>query len=211
MKPNSKLFDNIRVKPRRGGETKRPEEPACDWEGCDKPAPYKAPKGPRANGEFHHFCLEHVREYNKSFNYFADMEQDELGATMRRTADTGERPTWGMGANAHGRGNPKPRQHRARDFSARRLNDPHNFFARVARNQGRNPIKERERRILEADRRALETLGLEGQQTSADIKAAYKGLVKKHHPDANGGDRSSEDRLRAIIAAYNHLKQKGFV
>ena len=76
---------------------------------------------------------------------------------------------------------------------------------------GRTPMTERERRILEADRRALEILGLEGRPAAADIKAAYKSLVKKHHPDANGGDRSSEDRLRAIINAYNHLKQKGFV
>lgn len=209
MKLNSKLFDSIRIK--RRGTQEKPQGPKCDWEGCDRPGTHKAPKSHRADGEFHNFCLEHVRHYNKSFNYFAEMKEDEIGDMLRRAAQTGERPTWGMGANAHGRGNPKPRAARPRDFSTRRMADPHNLFARVARNQGRRPMTEREKRILEADRRALETLGLEGRPPTADIKAAYKALVKKHHPDANGGDRSSEDRLRAIITAYNHLKQKGFV
>lgn len=211
MKLNSKLFDNIRIKSRRG-EKPKVEVPQCDWDGCEEPGTHRAPKSHRANGEFHNFCLAHVREYNKSFNYFAEMKEDEIASTMRRAAQTGERPTWGMGANAHGRGNPKPKQKRTRDFSGKNFSDPHNLFARLARNQGRaNPTAAREKRILEPDRRALETLGLEGRHGAPEIKAAYKALVKKHHPDANGGDRSSEDRLRAIIAAYTHLKQKGFV
>ncbi len=61
------------------------------------------------------------------------------------------------------------------------------------------------------DRAAFEVLGLEGRKPSNDIKSAYKALVKLHHPDANGGDKGSEDRLRNIISAYNHLKQRGFV
>lgn len=209
MKLNSKLFDNIRVKPRRG-QKQRPEHPECDWQGCSEPGTYKAPRAERTGG-FHHFCLKHVRQYNQSFNYFAENEDDDLDDAMNRSERTGQQSTWGMGANPHGRTGPRPHQHRTRDFSGRKFSDPHNLFARLARNQGRNPIKEREKRVLEADRRALETLGLEGKHESADIKAAYKALVKKHHPDANGGDRSSEDRLRAIIAAYTHLKQKGFV
>lgn len=202
---NSKLFDNIRIKS-RGPKKEKPQGPPCEWEDCDKPGTHKAPKSQKNDGQFHNFCLEHVRHYNKSFNYFADTEDDEMNATMRHAARTGERPTWGMGTNAHGRGNPKPRS-----ASTNRSADPNNFFARVARNQGRRPMTPREKKLLQADRRALEALGLEGHKTSEEIKAAYKDLVKKHHPDANGGDRSSEDRLRSIITAYNHLKQKGFI
>lgn len=209
MTDNSKLFDAIRIKT-RGGVKPQPEKPPCEWEGCDKPGTHKAPKSDKASGEFHTFCLTHVRQYNKSFNYFAEGE-DELGSTMRKAAETGERPTWGMGVNAHGRGNPKPRQTRTKDAAAHRMADPHNLFARLARNQGRKPVTARERKLIEADRRALEVLGLEGRKSKEEIKAAYKALVKMHHPDANGGDRSSEDRLRAIITAYNHLKQKGHV
>jgi DnaJ-domain-containing protein 1 len=99
-----------------------------------------------------------------------------------------------------------------RNPDARRFADPLNIFARYARSPARDPRQERVRPIHEPDRRALETLGLQGQQPRPDeIKKAYKALVKIHHPDANGGDRSSEDRLRTIIAAYTHLKAKGFV
>ena len=66
------------------------------------------------------------------------------------------------------------------------------------------------RKILNAQRRALDVLGLEADAKRADIKAKFKVLVKRHHPDANGGDRTSEDRLREIIQAYNYLKSAGF-
>lgn len=208
---NSKLFDAVRIKSRRGNKEKA-KELECDWDGCERPGTHRAPKSHRSNGEFHNFCLAHVRQYNKSFNYFAEMKEDEISAAMRQSAKTGERPTWEMGTNAQGRGNPKPRQKPGRNFSANRIADPHNLFARVARNQGRaNPAIKREKRLVESDRNALEVLGLKGHQESAKIKAVYKTLVKQHHPDANGGDRSSEDRLRAIITAYTHLKKKGFV
>jgi DnaJ-class molecular chaperone len=65
--------------------------------------------------------------------------------------------------------------------------------------------------LHELDRRSFETLGFSAYAKSDEIKKAYKALVKIHHPDANGGDKTSEERLRSIIAAYTHLKQKGFV
>ena len=97
------------------------------------------------------------------------------------------------------------------DDQTRRFNDPLHIFARYQRAQARNPQAPRERKLAELDRRALETLGFTAHAQSIEIKKAYKALVKIHHPDANGGDKSSEDRLRAIIAAYTHLKTKGFV
>ena len=67
----------------------------------------------------------------------------------------------------------------------------------------RKPLKNLERRSFAA-------LNLEGSETAAEIKARYKELVKRLHPDANGGDRSSEDRLRQIIQAYHYLRSAGF-
>jgi DnaJ-class molecular chaperone len=64
--------------------------------------------------------------------------------------------------------------------------------------------------IRNAERKALETLGLEFEATGVEIKARFKELVKRHHPDANGGDRATEDRLRDIIQAYKYLKTAGF-
>jgi DnaJ-class molecular chaperone len=64
--------------------------------------------------------------------------------------------------------------------------------------------------IHNAERRALDALGLESGATAAEIKLRFKMLVKRHHPDSNGGDRSTEDRLREIIQAYKYLKSVGF-
>ena len=59
--------------------------------------------------------------------------------------------------------------------------------------------------------KALYTLELDANATEASIKARYKDLVKRHHPDANGGDRSSEEKLREIIKAYNFLRSQKLV
>ena len=62
------------------------------------------------------------------------------------------------------------------------------------------------RKVMNAERKALQVMGLGPNSTLADVKTKYKALVKQHHPDANGGDRSTEDRLIEIIKAYNYLK-----
>ncbi len=211
----SKIFDSIRIRPRRAAEQEAPAQPGCDWEGCELAGPYKAPKGARADGQFHNFCLEHVRHYNKAYNYFSGMDDEEITEHATRMNAPGSRETWAFGSNRFGRSNPEPRKFRTRDYTARRFHDPNNLFARLARNQARGEgvsgRSQRDVTLSGQDRVALETLGLEGRKPAAEIKSAYKALVKLHHPDANGGDRSSEDRLRAIITAYNHLKSRGLV
>src|SRR5690606_7891622 len=92
-----------------------------------------------------------------------------------------------------------------------RYGDPFGVFAKYRHRQSQKPASERVKPLHEQDRRALETLGLVGPSKSEEIKRAYKTLVKIHHPDANGGDKASEERLRTIIAAYSHLKKTGFV
>ncbi len=63
---------------------------------------------------------------------------------------------------------------------------------------------------VDPQRKALDALGLEVGATSQQVKMRFKELVKRHHPDANGGDRSTEDRLVEIIQSYNYLKSVGF-
>jgi hypothetical protein len=209
MKLDSKLFDRIRIRP-RNYEEPRQQTPHCAWEGCDQPGIYRAPKGNRAIGEYHNFCLEHVRHYNQVFNFFAGMKPEEMESHIRSEQTTDGRPSWGFGARAGAAGPNYPRGH-TRDPRQKGFADPLNIFARYNWQQSKAPPSERSRPIHEPDRRALETLGFHGHAAAAEIKMAYKKLVKIHHPDANGGDKSSEDRLRAIIAAYTHLKAKGFV
>jgi hypothetical protein len=207
MKLNSKLFDGIRIRPRRE-EKPHVEGPRCDWEGCSEPGLFKAPKGHRAEGQYFNFCKDHVRHYNNTFNFFAGMEADEMDAHLTKTAQTDGRPTWGMGTKpGAGPAKAAPRVH----ARGTRFHDPLGVFARAARASARAPQTERVKPVQALDKRALETLGLEAGAKSDDIKKAYKALVKIHHPDANGGDRSTEDRLRAVIVAYTHLKTAGFV
>jgi hypothetical protein len=89
--------------------------------------------------------------------------------------------------------------------------DPFTLFGEAGASRPRHArIAPETRKILNAQRRALDVLGLEGDAQRADIKAKFKVLVKRHHPDANGGDRGSEEQLREIIQAYNYLKSAGF-
>ena len=74
-----------------------------------------------------------------------------------------------------------------------------------ARAQSQKPV----RRLKPLESKAMRTLGLKDDATSDDVKTRYKELVKKHHPDANGGDRTSEERFRDVIQAYQLLKTAG--
>lgn len=210
MTITSKLFDHIRIRPRNYRE---PESavPDCDWEGCGLKGVYRAPKGNRAEGQFHHFCLEHVRHYNQAFNFFEGMDNDERDSHLRRTAETDGRPSWGLGAKPGPGAGPRMPKKGAKPAATKRVSDPLHIWARYARAQGRGPDPVRVVKLHEPDRRAFEMLGFKTTAKAEEIKRAYKTLVKIHHPDANGGDKASEERLRSIIAAYSHLKTKGFV
>ena len=207
MKLQSKLFDSIRIRPRHD---EKPVEHAvtCDWEGCKEAGEYRAPKGHRSEGQYHNFCLTHVRHYNSAFNFFAGMSKDELEEALHTPPQPEARPSFGTGqAGAR-------TSRTARAAGAQlgdKYGDPFGVFARYRHRQAQKPAAERVKPLHEQDRRALETLDIHGHAKSDEIKAAYKKLVKIHHPDVNGGDTSSEDRLRTIIAAYTHLKKAGFV
>ena len=205
MSNDSPLFDRIRVKPDQDRRL-RAELPGCEWPRCDAPATHRAPKGRLHASEYWRFCLDHVREYNNSYNFFEGMSDDAI-AKYQKEDLTGHRPTWKMGSVGGRRGDPK-RSSRGFPGSAWAADDPFGLFERAAGGQPR-PAAEG-RKVLNAQRRALDVLGLEADAQRADIKARFKVLVKRHHPDANGGDRTSEDRLREIIQAYNYLKSAGF-
>ena len=204
MKLDSPIFDRIRVKPDR----RRPRAQAlaaCEWEGCANAGTHRAPKGRTREQEYWCFCLDHVREYNQSYNFFAGMS-DEAIARYQKESVTGHRPTWRLGSMGGGR--------RARGDANRftlppeGADDLFGVFEEIgspSRFRAAGPEKPA-RTVHNAARRALESLGLGADATRTVIKARFKELVKRHHPDANGGDRGSEERLREIIQAYNYLK-----
>jgi hypothetical protein len=139
-------------------------------------------------GQYFCFCLDHVREYNATYNYFNGMS-DEAVLRYQKDALTGHRPTWKMGAN------------RAEAASGR-MRDP---FGMHGAGAGHGRAARTQRHGVVA-LKALHALGLDDEAGPDEIKSRYKELVKRLHPDANGGDRSNEDRLREIINAYNVLR-----
>jgi curved DNA-binding protein CbpA len=202
----SKFFDSIRINKRSAKQETQPRETAaaCEWPDCKNRGTHRAPKGRDNQREYWHFCLGHVREYNQSYNFFSGMNADAV-ARYQKDALTGHRPTWRMGANTSARRTTGS----AADFDG--ASDPFSMFGelngrggfRVHPERGR---KAETRKVFNAERKALQVMGLEADATLEVVKAKYKALVKQHHPDANGGDRSTEDRLIEIIKAYNYLK-----
>lgn len=203
MTNKSNIFDSIRVKPTKE-KAKREEHPQCEWEGCTNPGSHRAPKGRGREGQFFHFCVNHVREYNKSYNYFQGMDDTQL-RSYQKDALTGHRPTWKMGVNKA----TMESQGRRRGEWTNGADDPFNILG-DDEPQGQSAAARQRRHLVTAQKHAFETLNLNYSADAAEIKARYKELVKKHHPDANGGDSSLEDRLRQIIQAYNVLKKAGF-
>jgi hypothetical protein len=139
-------------------------------------------------GQYFCFCLEHVREYNATYNYFNGMS-DEAVLRYQKDALTGHRPTWKMGSNRQ-------------DETNHNMHD--SFYARGANRPAQGAPKAPKHGV--AARKALHVLGLDDEAAAPEIKARYKDLVKRLHPDANSGDRSNEERLREIINAYNTLR-----
>jgi hypothetical protein len=210
MKTDSPLFDRIRVKPDKD-RLAASQLPPCEWPSCSAAATHRAPKGRLRENEHWRFCLAHVREYNHSYNFFAGMSEEAI-AKYQKDAVTGHRPTWKMGMNG---GRPVGRSHSARFHPEASADDPLDLMQDLGLGFGRTNdaehLRRRETRVIRnAERKALDVLGLEADATTRDVKLRFKVLVKRHHPDANGGDRSSEERLRAIIEAYNYLKSVGF-
>jgi hypothetical protein len=210
MKLDSKYFDMIRIS-RRRKEDDAPNVVCCQWKGCMAPGAHRAPKGRAHDGEYYLFCEEHVRQYNSSYNYFAGMSEAEV-VDFQNDAVTGHRPTWKSGANAWAHGTQQGVSGAAARQSAQaRMANARVFYAWRAQ-QARSDASERVRRQPKPlERKSLEILGLGPDADRTQIKARFKELVKRHHPDSNGGNRASEDRLREIIQAYNFLKQAGLV
>jgi hypothetical protein len=207
MKLESPWFDRIRTKAKaQRGPAGEAAKKCCEYPGCTAKGEFRAPKGRDREGEYWHYCFEHVRAYNQGYNFFRDMPEDDVLAYQKDSL-TGHRPTWTMGANtatgraARGKGGPR------RDPGTFEFDDSHGLFG--DRNARPKPEKPK-RQVRNLERKAFEELGLDLDTPPEEVKSRFKTLVKRLHPDANGGDRGTEDKLRAVIQAYNHLKQAGF-
>jgi hypothetical protein len=180
--------------------TAEPEPPTrlCDHPGCDLGGDFRAPRSRLELDNYFWFCLDHVRSYNAAWNYYAGMNEGEIEAEIRRDT-VWQRPTWKLGMR-HGPA-----------YEAR-MRDPFGFYAGKAdkrggeRRSGHSPGSDAASRAASAREQALAVFDLDPPFTQVNLKARYKVLVKLHHPDAHGGDKAAEEKLKIINQAYTTLK-----
>jgi len=180
----------------------------CDIPNCEGEGAYRAPKGRDRLTDYFWFCLDHVRAYNQTWDYFSGMSEADIERHIRLDT-TWQRPSWPWaGANARqaaGSGDDRLRSAMNRFYEAFAEN------AEETRRQGRAYADAEQRRArmnrlsTEAET-ALAVMELEPPVSLSALKAQYKTLVKRHHPDANGGDKIAEERLKSITQAYATLK-----
>mgnify|MGYP002367366277 CR=1 FL=1 len=171
----------------------------CAHSGCPEPGEFRAPAridqrtGHEGPGDWQWLCLEHVREFNSRYDWFKGMTPEEIAAAQTPYA------AWPTETRAFSRPNADSPPRWA-DF-----NDP--LDAISARFRDRMPRQRADGRPLSPDdRKALKTLGLGEDADRRALRRRYSELVRKYHPDRNGGDRTNEKALQETIAAYTHLK-----
>lgn len=179
----------------------------CEWPDCDGKAAYRAPASPERLNEYRWFCLDHIREYNRSWNFFDGWSEEDMDAQMRADR-TWERPTWTM---KDGRRHPGQTPHANGNAWARwGFNDPHEVLGENATlNPGETADRRvRFRRLTRDEARAMDTLGMPHEvESRAEVRTRYRELVKDLHPDMNGGNRGDEARLARVIKAWDILKR----
>jgi DnaJ domain len=175
---------------------------SCDHPGCIAGGDYRAPKSRLDLHDYYWFCLEHVRAYNSAWNYYVGMSDAEIEAEIRHDT-VWQRPSWRLG-DRHG----PAYAERIRDHFGVFSGNPDERSEPRRRNgdRGRDPV----RRALSAREQALAVFEIEPPFTLVRLKARYKTLVKLHHPDAHGGDKAAEEKLKVINQAYATLKASYF-
>lgn len=169
------------------------ESDRCAVPGCRSPGEYKAPVQPASfdgPGVYQLLCLGHVREHNSKYNYFAGMSSEEITEAQRPLADW-ERPSRRYRRVGE---DPAPAW---QDFA-----DPLDAIAARFRTADRGPPQ----RFTPSERKALGVLGLGEDAELHDVRSSYSKLVRRFHPDRNGGDRSHEKKLGQVIDAWQTLK-----
>ncbi len=211
-------FD-IRVKP-DAEKSVEEEVRLCDWPGCEAEGTCRVRASPDRLSDFRWYCEVHAREHNQAWDFFRGKSDAEIAAYQASNA-FGHRPTWSMGVNGWTR-DEKAAEARRRSFRPGQdtpgrtgpagtggAEDPFDLFRGAFRTPGPegDPVR---RPVSRLQRAALDDLGLDETADLDAVKTRYKELVKRFHPDANGGDRGAEESLSRVIRAYQTLKASGF-
>ncbi len=193
---------DIRVKPPEAGS--RPDfasaqERVCETPGCDRRAAVRIARNARNPAVKTWLCVLHAQEHNRNWNFFEGLSETEAAAA-RLSSIYGDRPTWGMSRNGRASAYARGPSH---------LFDNFGLFGDRVRRPG-NQARMRDGRVLpKLQAQAFQTLGLKVTAGAPDIRRRYAELVRRYHPDANGGDRSTERQLTDVVRAHQILKKAG--
>jgi hypothetical protein len=163
----------------------------CCFKGCSANGDYPAPKSRYNSKDRYHFCLDHIKVYNKSWDFFSGMEQDEIEGFYSDSL-TGHRRTFRRDTNFRQFSEDELREKVYREF---------NFF-------GSNDYKEKQKDIPDGELKYMKVFGLSYPVKMKEVKIKYKELAKKYHPDVNGN--GNEEKFKEVTEAYNYLKNCGF-
>lgn len=163
----------------------------CSVIGCGEPAHYRAPKSREQIHEYQWLCLDHVRVFNRQWDFFKGMNTDQI-ESFRHDSLTGHRPTW-------------EREDHVRRTQPRYFEALEEGLARFFQWDATQTRQARARSLPAREKRALETLELEDRCTAQDLKTHYRRMAKRCHPDLHPGDQEREERFKQITTAYAYL------
>ena len=206
-------FVDIRVRPPKPEEEAaeqdvnalKPGEKPCDWPGCRLAGTARAPKSREMLDEHYLFCVPHAAEYNKGWNFFSGLSEEEVRRRQAEEAVTGGRPTWAFKASP----NSREAAAQAAKHGTGAFSDPFGIFRSAQRRAQQREDAANARRLGKLERMAFSDLDLDVTAEKTAIRSRYKELLKRLHPDANGGDRSTEAKLQRVIKAYKQLQAAG--
>lgn len=186
----------------------------CSHPGCGRPAQYRAPRSPDALDDYLWFCMDHVREYNLKWNFFAGASDADMAAAIERDRVWG-RATDPMGTGGAPGASPGAATgssaREARGWARHGIDDPHQILGDKATRKTAEPVQARPggsatRKLPANERRAIEVLDARDTWSRTEIRQQYKSLVKDLHPDLNGGNRADEERLQEVVWAWDQVK-----
>ena len=164
-------------------------ENICEWSNCKETGKFKAPAERDNIKNFKWLCELHIKEFNKNWNYFDGMSQNEIENFLKSDL-TWHRPTQKFGS--------------ADNFFNILWNNALNDKFKIFKDE--KPFSISSKKLGEKDKDAFRIMGLEFNDDWTTIQKKFKTLVKKFHPDKHSGNKKYEDKLKKITLAYSHLK-----
>lgn len=169
---------------------------ACEWPGCNGHGEHKANRSPRQMNDYVWYCTDHVREHNKAWNFFEGLSEDDVEKEIRNDT-VWQRPSWKLGSG------PSAHKNRFAPNGANIRDDFGVYEESIGARKSSNKSEWEKRPAHDTKlMRAYALLDIDPPSSKEEVRKKYKKLVKIHHPDANGGNKESEEKFKDVLEAY---------